>query len=105
VAHEANHVRSASASDPSGANRVARSASFSATNAALWRLAITVERGEGGGTVLEAAKAVDPAKAGNRTRRAALFLDVGRGLAREPRMRREAVQETMPMVLWRRNTL
>jgi transcriptional regulator with XRE-family HTH domain len=66
--------------------------SFSATNAALWRLAITVERGEGGGTVLEMAQAIDPAKTGNRNRRACLYLDTSRGLARDPRMRAEAVR-------------
>lgn len=66
--------------------------SFSATNAALWGIAIAVERGEGGGTVLEMAKAIDPAKTGHRTRAASYLADTGRGLAREPRMRSAAVQ-------------
>jgi len=51
-----------------------------------------VERGKSGGEVLELAKDVnldlfEPKAA----RRASLMMDVGRGLAREPRMRADAV--------------
>jgi len=65
---------------------------FSATNVAIWRIALAVERGEAGGAVLTMAKKVDESKFGARKGRHAAFLaDVGRGLAREPRMRAEAV--------------
>jgi hypothetical protein len=65
--------------------------SFSKTNAGLWRVAISVERGESGGAVLELAEGIDQARIGLRTREASFLADVGRGLAREPRMRQEAV--------------
>jgi hypothetical protein len=55
---------------------------FGATNVAIWRVAIAVERGESGRAVLKLAAAADPAKLIVATRRAALYLDVGRGLAR-----------------------
>src|SRR6185437_6275007 len=66
--------------------------SFSAANVSIWRVAVGVERGESGGGVLELARDVnldlfEPRSA----RRAGLMLDVGRGLAREPRMRADAV--------------
>jgi hypothetical protein len=54
-------------------------------------VAIAVERGESGQAVLELAAGCDPAKLVVATRRAALFLDVGRGLAREPGTRGDAV--------------
>jgi len=57
---------------------------FGATNVAIWRVGIAVERGESGRAVLELASDVDLDKLVVATRRAALFLDVGRGLAREP---------------------
>jgi hypothetical protein len=66
--------------------------SFSATNVRLWNVAIGVERGEGGGAVLELAREVDQSKITYRNRRACFLADVGRGLAREPRMRGEAVR-------------
>jgi transcriptional regulator with XRE-family HTH domain len=66
--------------------------SFSLTNVRLWSVAIGVERGESGGTVLELARAVDQSKIAHRTRRAPFLADVGRGLAREPKMRDEAVR-------------
>jgi transcriptional regulator with XRE-family HTH domain len=66
---------------------------FSATNVGIWRVTVGVERGQAGGTMLELAENVDltslERKAG---RRASFFADVGRGLAREPRTRAEAVQ-------------
>jgi hypothetical protein len=66
---------------------------FSATNVGIWRVAIGVERGEGGGAMLDLAAKVNLTRLERRsTRRAALFVDVGRGLARDPKMRAEAVQ-------------
>lgn len=64
---------------------------FGATNVAIWRVAIAVERGESGRAVLELASGANPDKLVVATRRAALFLDVGRGLAREPGTRGDAV--------------
>jgi transcriptional regulator with XRE-family HTH domain len=64
---------------------------FGATNVVIWQVAIAVERGESGRVALELATGVDPAKLVVATRRAALYLDVGRGLARDPRSRAEAV--------------
>jgi hypothetical protein len=63
---------------------------FGATNVAIWRVAIAVERGESGRAVLELAAGADPSKLIVATRRAALFLDVGRGLARDQASREEA---------------
>lgn len=66
--------------------------SFSATNVGIWRVAIGVERGETGGAVRELAGQVRLNHLGPRsTRRASYLADVGRGLAREPRTRQEAV--------------
>ena len=64
---------------------------FSQSNVRLWSVAIAVERGEGGRAVLELASGADPAKLTNANRRAALYLDVGRGLARDQATREEAV--------------
>ena len=66
--------------------------SFSATNVRIWNVAIGVERGESGGTVLELASGIDQSKIAYRTRQASFLAEVGRGLAREPRMRSEAVR-------------
>jgi transcriptional regulator with XRE-family HTH domain len=63
---------------------------FGATNVAIWQVAIAVERGESGRAVLELASAADPAKLIVATRRGALYLDVGRGLARDQATREEA---------------
>jgi transcriptional regulator with XRE-family HTH domain len=63
---------------------------FGATNVAIWRVAVAVERGESGRAVLELASGADPAKLVVATRRAALCLDVGRGLARDRTTREEA---------------
>jgi transcriptional regulator with XRE-family HTH domain len=66
---------------------------FSAVNVHIWRISVGVERGESGGTVLDLAQHVNldllEPKA---SRRAGFLTDVGRGLAREPRMRADAVR-------------
>jgi hypothetical protein len=81
---------------------------FSATNVGVWRVAVDVERGYSGGAVLELAELVPEDKlAGKPGRHAAFLSDVGRGLAREPRTRHEAVrwlrraEDTAPQ--WIRN--
>ena len=66
--------------------------SFCATNVAVWRAALAVERGEGGGKIAELAGAVDEAKLTSRTRQADFLADVGRGLARDPRSAAEALR-------------
>jgi transcriptional regulator with XRE-family HTH domain len=67
--------------------------SFSATNVGIWRVAVGVERGESGGTILKQADRIVPDRLGTtRSRRADFFADVGRGLAREPRTRGDAVR-------------
>lgn len=66
--------------------------SFCQTNVSLWRIAAAVERGESGGTVLKLASDVRQDKLTVANRRAMFFSDVGRGLAREPRMRDQAVR-------------
>jgi transcriptional regulator with XRE-family HTH domain len=65
---------------------------FSTTNVHIWRVTVGVERGESGGTVSELAKHVDVNLLKQQTsRQSGFFADVGRGLAREPRTRAEAV--------------
>jgi transcriptional regulator with XRE-family HTH domain len=66
---------------------------FSATNVGVWRVAVGVERGESGGGVLQLASRVREDKlVAKPGRQAAFFADVGKGLAREPRMRGDAVR-------------
>lgn len=65
--------------------------SFSAANVAVWRTALAVERGEGGGKIAELARRVDERKLTVRSRRADFLADVGRGVARGPEGRAEAV--------------
>jgi transcriptional regulator with XRE-family HTH domain len=66
---------------------------FSYTNVNVWRVAVGVERGHSGGAVLELAAHVREEKlSSKRGRRAAFLADVGRGMAREPRTRAEAVR-------------
>ena len=66
---------------------------FSATNVGVWKVAVGVERGESGRAVLERARNVNAdLLAKKSSRRAAFLADVGRGLAREPRTRIEAVR-------------
>jgi transcriptional regulator with XRE-family HTH domain len=65
---------------------------FSATNVALWRIGVGVELGQSGGTVREQAARVNEAKLDTVPERKAWFCtDVGRGLARDPKTRDEAV--------------
>jgi Helix-turn-helix domain len=67
--------------------------SFSTTNVNVWRVTVGVERGESGGAVLELADRVSLDRLEPRaSRRAGFFTDVGRGLAREPKTRAEAVR-------------
>jgi hypothetical protein len=63
---------------------------FSATNAGIWRLVISVERGETGGT-LNLASAIRPENLTVRSRKADFLAEVGRGLAQEQRTRPAAV--------------
>ena len=66
--------------------------SFSATNVGIWRITVGVERGEAGAGVLELARQVDERKLdGKSTRRASFLADVGRGLARDPKTRDQAI--------------
>ncbi len=65
--------------------------SFCSSNVAIWRTSVAVERGESGGKIAELARAVDVGKLTSESRRAAFFVDVGRGLAREPKSRAGAV--------------
>lgn len=66
--------------------------SFSATNVGVWNVAVNVECGQRGGAILELADAVDEDKLADKSGRHAAFLaDVGRGLARDPKTKGEAV--------------
>jgi hypothetical protein len=66
--------------------------SFCRTNVAVWRMALAVERGEAGGKIAELASAVDEGKLTTRTRLADFLVDVGRGVARDPKAGAEAVR-------------
>jgi transcriptional regulator with XRE-family HTH domain len=76
--------------------------SFGATNVAVWRVALAVERGYAGGKIAELARAVDERKLTTRTRRADFLVDVARGVARDPKAGADAVgwlrraEETAP---------
>ncbi len=65
--------------------------SFSATNVAVWRTSVAVERGESGGKIAELARGVDERKQTTRINRATFLVDVGRGVARDPKAAAEAV--------------
>jgi transcriptional regulator with XRE-family HTH domain len=66
---------------------------FSTTNVGIWRVQVGCERGLAGASMLELAGQVDVSRVGAHSQRRAAFLaDTGRGLARDPRTRREAVQ-------------
>ncbi|MDL4773310.1 helix-turn-helix domain-containing protein [Actinomadura xylanilytica] len=66
---------------------------FSSSNVGVWRVALATERGESGQALLELAKDVSEDRLEPRRGRHSAFLaDVGRGLARDPRMRDEAVR-------------
>lgn len=79
--------------------------SFCDTNVRLWTVAIGVERGESGKAVLGLAATVDQRRVARRNRRASFLADVGRGLAREPATRAEAIrwlrraEETAPQLI------
>ena len=74
--------------DPAGAWMA-----FSAANVGVWRVAVAVERGDGGGAVVELAERVNVDRLAEiPSRQAMFFADVGRGLAREPRTRADAVR-------------
>jgi hypothetical protein len=67
--------------------------SFSPANVNIWRVTVAVERGEAGGSMLERAQHVNLDLFEQKSsRRASFLVDVGRGLAREPRTRAEAVR-------------
>lgn len=67
--------------------------SFSTTNVNIWRVSIGVERGETGAGMLEMAEHVTLDGLETRSsRRADFFADVGRGLAREPKTKGQAVR-------------
>jgi hypothetical protein len=65
---------------------------FGPTNVAAWRVALAVEDGAGGGRVQELAQAVNVAALPMRERRAGHWINVGRGLAQDPRTARRAVE-------------
>jgi transcriptional regulator with XRE-family HTH domain len=82
--------------------------SFSQTNVGVWRVAVSVEQGRTGRAVLDVARSVDETKLSDKRGRHAAFLaDVGRGLAREPKLKDEAItylrraEDTAPQ--WIRN--
>jgi transcriptional regulator with XRE-family HTH domain len=65
---------------------------FCRTNVAVWRVAIGVELGEAGSRVADRARMVRQDRLRGHTARRACFLaDVGRGLARDRRTRKEAL--------------
>jgi len=69
---------------------------FSTANVGIWRVQVGCERGLAGAKILELAEQVDVSRvAAHSQRRAALLADIGRGLARDPRTRREAVQRLL----------
>jgi transcriptional regulator with XRE-family HTH domain len=63
---------------------------FGPTNVAFWETSIAVAMGEGG-RVIEIAKRIDPDGINSDTRKAAYFIDKGRGLAQTRRHDAEAV--------------
>lgn len=65
--------------------------SFSATNVSVWRIALAIERGETGRKVAELASGVGERKVTTLTRRADFFVDVGRGIARDPKAASDAI--------------
>jgi transcriptional regulator with XRE-family HTH domain len=66
---------------------------FSATNVGIWRVQVGCERGIAGAKMLELAGEVDVSRVSAHSQRRAAFLaDIGRGLARDPRTRADAVR-------------
>ncbi|QXJ21684.1 helix-turn-helix transcriptional regulator [Actinomadura graeca] len=85
---QAAELAACTADDPGG-----NWGAFSLTNVGVWKVSLATERGESGRALLDVAKAVDEEKLIPRRGRHATFLaDVGRGLAREPRSQRDAMQ-------------
>ncbi len=62
---------------------------FGPNNLGVWRMSMAVERGEGG-RARELARHVVPARLPSRGRRAAYWIELGRGLAEEPPLRGDA---------------
>ncbi|MEU7746803.1 helix-turn-helix transcriptional regulator [Nonomuraea sp. NPDC049158] len=66
---------------------------FCTTNVNTWRIAVGVEYGESGALVAGKAGHVDESKLRMHTaRRSSFYSDVGRGLARDPKTREEAIK-------------
>lgn len=66
---------------------------FSKTNVGIWRVQVGCERGLAGAGMLELASQIDVSRVSEHSQRRAAFLaDTGRGLARDPRTRGDAVQ-------------
>ncbi|GAA3979941.1 helix-turn-helix transcriptional regulator [Actinomadura viridis] len=66
---------------------------FSSTNVAIWNITVGVECGEGGSVIAAKAAMVDEERLNAHVGRKTCFLaDVGRGLARDPKRRDEAIQ-------------
>jgi transcriptional regulator with XRE-family HTH domain len=65
--------------------------SFCVTNVSLWRIALAIERGHAGGKITELSNEVDESRVTTRTRHADFLVDVGRGVARDPKAAAEAV--------------
>jgi transcriptional regulator with XRE-family HTH domain len=63
---------------------------FGPNNLGLWRMAIAVERGEGG-QVAELSRAVQARNLPSRSRRSSYFTELGRGMAQEPATARQAI--------------
>lgn len=85
---------------------------FSKTNVGVWHVAIDVERGETGGVREYAENNIDLSKLADRPcRRASLYADVGRGLARDGKTRNEAVrwlrraEESAPQMIRNNSTV
>lgn len=66
---------------------------FSETNVGVWNITVGVEAGKAGGEVAELARRVDESKLDSHLGRKTCFLaDVGRGLARDPKRRHDAIR-------------
>jgi transcriptional regulator with XRE-family HTH domain len=66
---------------------------FSRSNVAVWKVSLATERGDSGGTLLELARDVDEdVIAPRRGRHASFLADMGRGLARDRKTRKQAAQ-------------
>jgi hypothetical protein len=63
---------------------------FGPTNVGIWRMAVAVESGDGGGAA-EIAKSIDPRIIPSPLRQSAYYVELGRGLARDRKNDRAAV--------------